>query len=520
MFPVVTALWFAAFLGLGSFAVAPSLLEGPVVAMGIPAVIPAAAPPLGFTARVLLALAMLLMGAVIGFVVGRRLAPREAAAPRRREMGAKSRSKPVARGETVEVRKPLNPMEDLGDPIGDVDDDAAAPSRRRALSLNDEGRLMMPSEEAPLPGFLSWEREDAGVAAVVHPPEPLGSADPLAMQGLFAVADSVSEAALTPAHGPRFVQSPLADPALDEVARVDRVAAESVPEVLAASQLQAQEEATAQRPTLHQAPAADVTPLERAPLDALGMVQLVERLALAIARHAAPARDLAPLEASSFAVPTGKLSVNAMGAAARPASAVAALDPAVTQSHPDRVVPIRPAAFEPLTSDAAAVGDEDFIDGTVSPPRFLKAPVEPAAASENDVEAGVMSVSAEAEVAEERYPSLLDMQPTSLRPAFRIDDGLGLGGEVGGEVEDSTEPVVVFPGQGSALQAPRHFERPPIQQLPGSPLAAPGRAAPSSTAEAVPPATVGVHGTLPDPEEADRALRAALATLQRMTAQG
>jgi hypothetical protein len=30
MFPVVTSLWFAAFFGLGSFAVAPSLLEGQI----------------------------------------------------------------------------------------------------------------------------------------------------------------------------------------------------------------------------------------------------------------------------------------------------------------------------------------------------------------------------------------------------------------------------------------------------------------------------------------------------------
>ncbi|MBF9150743.1 hypothetical protein [Novosphingobium jiangmenense] len=514
MFPVVTALWFAAFLGLGSFAVAPSLLEGPVVALGIPAVLPAAAPPLGFTARVLLALVMLLTGAVIGFVVGRRLAPREAAAPRRRDMGATSRSRPVAQPETVEARKPLNPREDLGEPIGGIDDDAEVPSRRRALSLNDEGRLMVPSEEAPLPGFLPWERDEAAPAAEAHKPGPLGSADPLAMKGLFDAADSASQAVLS-----QTVLVPAPPPAAP-FAQADAVpespAAEIAPEAPVEPQPQAQPAVSAPRQTLHQAPADDVTPLERAPLDALGMVQLIERLALAISRHAAPTRDLAPLEASSFVAPSARFSAQAVSAPIRPASEDAAVAPAPAQMQPDRVVPIRPAAFEPpLVDHAVEQADADEIDEAAAPPRFLKSagPVAELGASEQQA-------TAEPEVAEERYPSLLDMQPTSLRPAFRIDDGLGLGSDAGGDVEDSLEPVVVFPGQGSVLQAPRHFERPTIQQLPGSPLAAPGRAAPSSPTEAMPPATAAVPGALPDPEEADRALRAALATLQRMTAQG
>jgi hypothetical protein len=120
------------------------------------------------------------------------------------------------------------------------------------------------------------------------------------------------------------------------------------------------------------------------------------------------------------------------------------------------------------------------------------------------------------------------------REPLRIDDSV---------IDDYAviEPVVVFPGQESPRQleaakpaqmspAPaRLFERPSVMPVPGSPLASPGGAAPSphvpNTRGADQALTFGnptaapVAGT-PDAEEADRALRAALATLQRMTARG
>lgn len=520
LFPVVTALWFATFFGLGSFAIAPSLLEGPVVALGLPAIVPAATPPLGFTARVMLAVAMLLLGGVTGYLVGRRLAPREAAAPRRRDVAA-ARSQERDSDAQDSLRRPLNPAEDLGEPLmADAEGDAA-PLRRRALSLTDEGQPMMPSEDAPLPGYLPWEQPDEAQ-------DPVGQdldleQDPLALQGLFEAAQSAER--FVPISAPfapppeyiapeEFTPAPMA---------MDEPAAAALPEV--------REPALVANPLL-QAPAARVTPLDRAPLEGLGLVQLVERLAVAISRRTPPARDAAPLESSAFALPPA-VEMPAAPVAATPADAppFSAMAPAPVVEAPreiQRVVPLRPFAAElPAALQHDDPEQDEPTEQAAELARFLRAPKTP-------VEETSEALPAEPEVAEDCYPSLLDMGPVASRfQAPRIDDGLGLGSDA---CDEGIEPTVVFPGQVSALQAGlRRFERPSIQPVQGSPLAAPGQAAPSSPIESLPAETfsaepghtqampagsVSTAGTLPDPEEADRALRAALATLQRMTAQG
>lgn len=73
LFPVVMMVWFAALLGLTSFVVPPRMLASLVVASGLPKVLPAAAPPLGFTARVLVAFALAVVGGLIGLVIAARL---------------------------------------------------------------------------------------------------------------------------------------------------------------------------------------------------------------------------------------------------------------------------------------------------------------------------------------------------------------------------------------------------------------------------------------------------------------
>lgn len=73
LFPAIIALWFAALLGVGSLALSTSLLETMVLATGIDAVVPAAGPPLGIKARLLLALFLGLAGAAVGHVLARRL---------------------------------------------------------------------------------------------------------------------------------------------------------------------------------------------------------------------------------------------------------------------------------------------------------------------------------------------------------------------------------------------------------------------------------------------------------------
>lgn len=79
LFPAIVALWFATLLGVGSLLLRTSLVEGAVVASHLDALIPAAAPPLGTTARLMLAGLLSLPGGVIGWVLAKRLgAPKKA----------------------------------------------------------------------------------------------------------------------------------------------------------------------------------------------------------------------------------------------------------------------------------------------------------------------------------------------------------------------------------------------------------------------------------------------------------
>lgn len=69
LFVPAVALWFASLFGLGSLALRTAAWEAVVAALQVDALIPAAGPPLGTTARVLIACGMALLGALAGFVV-------------------------------------------------------------------------------------------------------------------------------------------------------------------------------------------------------------------------------------------------------------------------------------------------------------------------------------------------------------------------------------------------------------------------------------------------------------------
>ena len=93
LFPAVVALWFGALFGLGSLAIRPTLIEGLVLKTGLDLVVPAAAPPLGVTARILIALIMASLGAAIGAALAVR-----ATRPKARA-GAKARPKLAKAGQ-------------------------------------------------------------------------------------------------------------------------------------------------------------------------------------------------------------------------------------------------------------------------------------------------------------------------------------------------------------------------------------------------------------------------------------
>lgn len=155
LFPAIVALWFASLLGLGSLVLPTALLERAAMATDIATVIPAAAPPFGLTARILIALAFTLTGTVSGLLIARRVA--RAHAPKPAARFSHDRSEQI-------TRAPINAHEELGH----EGFDGQATGRRRNLALKeDEG----PSEyldRAPLPGAqdISWptpnQRIDAG----------------------------------------------------------------------------------------------------------------------------------------------------------------------------------------------------------------------------------------------------------------------------------------------------------------------------------------------------------------------
>lgn len=75
-FPAIVALWFAALFGLCALAVPAALLERLVGALGVDRVLPAASPPLGETARLLIAAGVSSIGEIVGLLLGRALGAR------------------------------------------------------------------------------------------------------------------------------------------------------------------------------------------------------------------------------------------------------------------------------------------------------------------------------------------------------------------------------------------------------------------------------------------------------------
>lgn len=629
MFPMVTALWCAMALGLGSFMLAPMLLEKPVVALGIPALIPAAAPPLGFTARALLALVMVAIGAAAGFLGGRRIAEGKVEAPvRARTVGRAAQTASAksydaedtfgvatAAGLSAQAladeqpRLPINAA-DLGEPLDAPL--ARAPFRpdQRAFSIADDvlpfeqaDRARLPWEDDGASGDTAHNSDAFAAAPFAHPDN---AADQNAEVDAFVAslqplnASDQSDAAEPEDH--RFV--PAAEPVeleLEEVAEQPDLQAEEMPEPVA----------EAERVSLLQAHAAAAVPLARMPVEGLGLVQLVERLALALHERTQAARSAPPQSFSVQPDPLAAPQDDPVPTPAPPAAAFAAPIVEPTAAEPaqtpmprlgivsadadtgdtasfmrpeasETVVQLRPFALQPVVPVAEPSDGED--DADISLSRFLQMPAESdgqsvdvfaapetdnaahsaATTDWDDVAEGrgdtetqdiaedasdaygddeddeyldeedvlpVLDIAdrAEPEVAEERYPSLLEMAPSTPRHnPLRFD--LDADNEPG--MEGETDATADFVGQLGVPEVPqphgsaRPFERPGILPVPGSPLASPGRAAPSPQSEEpafASPASLPVHAatTSPvDPEEADRALRAALATLQRMTAQG
>jgi hypothetical protein len=174
-FPMIVALWFAALLGLGSLLVPAPLIERLVAASGISAIIPLAAPPLGFKARFVLSIAATLGGGLVGLIIARKVAGLH-----RREAPSPRFSQTVARS-GVNARRPISAHDELGH----IGLDGSSARGRRSLAIEvDEGPSEL-LEAGPLPGGQLKVKE----MALPRPEpedltEPEVDSEPLELSGL------------------------------------------------------------------------------------------------------------------------------------------------------------------------------------------------------------------------------------------------------------------------------------------------------------------------------------------------
>lgn len=169
LFPAFVALWFAALFGLSSLAVGVANLERAVGAAELHLLIPAAAPPLGMTARALIAMGMAVSGGLVGFVVGHLLARRNRpATPVEVRLRDTHPDAPV--------RRPISAHEEFGD-VEDYDPEAV-----RDMQALRAARAAAASElDLALPAFIADDLPPT-IESPIEPPAkavfgmPLGEA--------------------------------------------------------------------------------------------------------------------------------------------------------------------------------------------------------------------------------------------------------------------------------------------------------------------------------------------------------
>ena len=242
LFPAIVAVWFATLFGLGCLVLPSVLLERAADASRIAALVPAAAPPLGLTAHILLSCAAGVFGALLGFAIARRVA-----AAQNGPRPAKAERPPRARQPKLESRRPILTMEELGEaPIAppappepqaeaEAEEPAPLPGRRRRLALDEELAPSVPqaepfpwADEHPLmPSAQALTEMAMALPTVPEPqPEPFAAhAAPVAHD--FAPESPLEppfEAALTPAFEPVLPPAPVidAEPA-DAILSDDRI---------------------------------------------------------------------------------------------------------------------------------------------------------------------------------------------------------------------------------------------------------------------------------------------------------
>lgn len=605
LFPAIVGLWFGALFGLGSLAVRPSLLEALVMSSRIDTILPAAAPPLGVTARILLALILAASGSLLGAWLGRRIArPKPEVRERKRGAVARVQDDDVSfrsrdAHPDAPARRPISAMEEIG--FGSADSDSEETQRpplagrRRALAI-DHDEAFQVHDLAPLPGGAPQILDVTQMTTTAAPedaPLDLGGfaqamAEPTAEPvEEFAAATEFPSAASPTAEQPTAApieQRQMFNPAPAAVAQTfspfaapieDAVIEPFVPEITPAEPTALAEAPDFSPPASYQppfsvAPEAPPPPAFKqqasdTPLGDLNMGALADRLAETMrlrrerqgsaASHAAEpsvtiataaehvSAELPATEPTSLFAPSPAPTPLFGRPPVEPASYIppappqaAAQDFAPFAPPAEAQIPM-PASMRPLSFDDHADDDDDL--SPFLPPRHIAMPVsetveaapEQAAVEHAPLVEPLLAADATTEddsadeqiVAEEGYSSLLDIGlPAPVRQSFvRIEEPEASGAAI--------EPVVIFPGQAARSSAAAA-----APDMPASPFAPtfvqatePPEAsddaqtfrrfdAPTAANFGQPLAAAPIVAQQ-DPAETERALRAALASLQRMS---
>ena len=365
-FPAVVALWFAALLGLGSLVLPIALLEKAVTATGIASIWASAAPPLGVTARLAIAIAAALAGAAVGLFIARKVAQSQSNPVPRKARGHTGAERTAAAD--LPMRAPISAHEELGSE--GLDEPLEEPQtarenfagRRRALAVTDESGPSDFFESAPLPGgdaIIDDHDDDQGndgagqnadrsdnaghqvseaaeplelhelamaepaapaadspfaqpIESEAYEPRPFGAsaAGASAQPGIAALKNSAQPAPAEFENSHLPEQTPAAFPHEER----EPMSSQAQPSIAPAYEPAYEpapfaQPASAAPPEQQQftAPVEPAAPLGERPLGELGIAELVERFALALqsqSRHAAAAPAPAEAaEAGGFAAP-------------------------------------------------------------------------------------------------------------------------------------------------------------------------------------------------------------------------
>ncbi len=565
-FPAIVALWFAALFGLGSLVLPAALFDEIASASHIGALIPAMAPPLGLTARMLIALAAAVGGTMAGLWLARKVVAAQAVAPiRRRDPAGSSRQPRNDYFADPGTRRPLSASEDLHlDSLDSeapfVGDDNA--NRRRGLATTEESGLS--NWLRPLSVSLPGEGEglDYMSASHIHGTRADRRNEALELDA-FALAEP--EPALEPAPAPFAAQEPaqMAPQGHDALPRSELAPAEQAQVFIApASPREARAPAAQTAPEcrpesgddmtrphlpfappvaipaevaemsgMQQAPASQqAVPVELHALANLDIGELSERLHAAIAARR-QLRKAAPFIAETpIAEDGGVQSYFGPVTSAVPADSAATSDECAPLSLASTI----PAALRPI--DFGEFDEDEDVAGLSSlrlhtrPKQGNAGPLTQdyflpdAADDEAFGDDGYEAIDDEEDRDSASYSSLLTMKnPFAPKAEYiRIDEPQPEYGEI--------EPAVVFPGQDarrnqvfSAMAESDPFaDAAPVQpDLPAFTRQDARSAAPSPLRpfDPLPNAAVGAtpEAAAVDPMETERALRAALATLQKMS---